>query len=156
MDKYFKARTNPIVDSNNEVRKFVHHLMDITDRKKKQLELEKKERWFNAVFNDPNSFIGVLDTEGNLLKANKKSLEFVGATQDQVKEKKFWNTPWWQHSDEGQRKLQEAVEKASKGEFVRFEVEHHVKDNEKVEVDFSLRPVYKEDEVVKLIAEGRL
>src|SRR5262249_2334022 len=70
----------------------------------------------------------------------------------------FWETPWWTGSPESQQRLKEAIPRAAKGEFVRFEAEHFAGDpgRSKIIVDFSIKPVRDEaGEVIYLLPEGR-
>jgi len=69
------------------------------------MESNDIERQFQAIFNDPNTFIGILGLDGNLLIANKTALDFIGSDGSDVQEKKFWDTPWWTHSEALQKKL---------------------------------------------------
>jgi CheY-like chemotaxis protein len=43
------------------------------------------------------------------------ALEFAGVQEQDVVGKLFWETPWWIHSQEEQRKLQEAMDKGCNG-----------------------------------------
>ncbi len=144
------------VEAENGVEILEGIIMDITEYKENEIELRESKRLFNAIFEDQNSFIGLLNPEGNLLKANETSMDFIGSSIRDLRDLPFWKTPWWTHSEELQQRLKRGIERASKGEVVRFEVTHCGEGGDMVAVDFSLRPVYdEEDEVVGLIAEGR-
>ncbi len=124
--------------------------------KKTEEELRQSKRQLEAIFNDPETFIGVIDTDGTLREGNESALEFVSDPPSKVEGKKFWNTPWWTHSPELQQKLKKAIERAKTGEIVRFEATHIGKNRKEITVDFSLRPVRNdEDEIVSLIASGK-
>jgi PAS domain S-box-containing protein len=118
--------------------------------------LRKSEEKFRVVFDQTFQFIGVLDTEGTLLQANRSSLQFAGLSEDDVIGKPFWDTPWWTHSKELRQQLKDAVKDAVKGELVRFEATHYSPDGQVNYIDFSLKPVTDVDgKVVLLIPEGR-
>ena len=97
-----------------------------------------------------------MTTEGRLLEANRTACQFVGVQESKVIGKPFWETPWWTHSTELQEELRCAVNKATAGQFVRFEVKHPSTDGRLHYMDFSLRPVEDESgSVVFLMAEAR-
>jgi PAS domain S-box-containing protein len=93
--------------------------------------------------------------DGTLIDANKASLTAAGIDSEDVLNKPFWDTVWWSHSAELQKRLQQAVEKSSGGDFDRFEATHPTPDGDMIVVDFSLKPIKnKEGDVVFLIPEG--
>ncbi|MES9971064.1 MAG: AAA family ATPase [Candidatus Thiodiazotropha sp.] len=118
--------------------------------------LRESEQKFRVIFDHTFQFIGVLDTEGTLLQANRTALQFAGVDIEAVIGKPFWETPWWGHSVELQERLKRAVLTAAKGKLVRFEASHPSPDGNVSYVDFSLKPVINaQGEVVQLIPEGR-
>jgi PAS domain S-box-containing protein len=118
--------------------------------------LRESEEKFRVIFNHTFQFIGVLDTDGTLLQANRTALQFAGTSEEEVIGKPFWETPWWAHSIELQQRLKNAVQEATTGRLVRFEATHPSPDGQVNYVDFSLMPVFDKDGHVKLlIPEGR-
>ncbi len=90
------------------------------------------------------------------MDANRTALEFAGTKSEEVLGKPFWETQWWNHSPEMQKKLKDAVKKAANGEMVRYEANLIAKDDTMRFIDFTLKPVYDENgKVVLLIPEGR-
>ncbi len=155
LDKYFLARTNPMLNEEGEIDKIVHQEIDITDLKKREKKIKESMMLFESIFHDPETYIGILDLDGKLIKANMSSLELIDSSMSDLKDTYFWNTPWWTHSGELQEKLKESIEKAVEGEICRFKAHHSGANGEEVEVDFSLRPVENDEgEIVRLIAEG--
>ncbi|GAA0666315.1 PAS domain S-box protein [Natronoarchaeum mannanilyticum] len=129
---------------------------DVTERNARERRLREYKRQFDAVFDDPDSFIVLLDPDGIVRKANDTALKFVDADFESVHGAPFWNTPWWDHSGAPREKLEEWVERAAGGESVRYEATHHGPDGETATIDGTIRPVTDEDgRVVSLIAEGR-
>ncbi len=125
------------------------------EHKETKKRLQKTYRRFKAIFNDPTTFLGILDKDGTLLSANQASLEFIGADEKEVEGKKFWNTPWWDHSEQLQNRLKEAVKKTSSGDYDQFEAYHVGEKGEDIFVDFHIRPVKDKDgEIISLIVEG--
>jgi PAS domain S-box-containing protein len=118
-------------------------------------ELRESERQLQAIFDDPDTFIGILELDGSLLRANKSALKFIDSTNPEVKGMKFWDTPWWTHSKDLQEKLKSGIINARKGKVVRFEAEHFGKDGNYIVVNFSMRPVRNfQDKIYRFIVEG--
>ncbi|MFK7769014.1 MAG: PAS domain S-box protein [Mariniblastus sp.] len=118
--------------------------------------LAESDARFRGIFNQTFQFIGIMSPDGTLVNANRTSLKAAGISPEEVLGKKFWDTAWWQHSNELQTRLREAVKKAATGTFDRFEATHPTADGSILNVDFSLKPVKDETgKVVFLIPEGR-
>jgi PAS domain-containing protein len=69
--------------------------------------LQQSKRKFRAIFDGIFQFIGLLDTDGIVLEANQTALAAIGATAAQIVGQVFWETPWWTHSPDLQRRLQQ-------------------------------------------------
>jgi len=118
--------------------------------------LEQSERRFRATFNSQFQFIGLMLPNGTLIEANQTALELGGLEPGDVLGKPFWCTHWWSLSSEAQQRLREAIQVAAGGEFVRYGVEIRGAANTTTPIDFSIKPVYDEQQrVTLLIAEGR-
>lgn len=129
---------------------------EISERKQAEDALRKSETMLRAIFDQTFQFIAVLKLDGKVLKVNKTAMNFVGVEEPEILGKLFWKTPWWIHSNEGQKRLKKAVHDASIGKFVRYETTHVAPDGTVMNIDFSIKPVRGEDgTIVLLIAEGR-
>ena len=129
---------------------------DVTERMRVARELEESERRFHAIFNSTYQFIGLLNPDGTVLEANQTALDFIGLSNADVIGKPFWEAPWWTHSPQLQQRVKDGIKAAAHGKLVRFEAEHIGKDGERIDIDFSLKPVLNEQgEVVLIIPEGR-
>jgi two-component system cell cycle sensor histidine kinase/response regulator CckA len=130
---------------------FYGFMQELTNR-----DLRRSEKKFRAIFDQTFQFIGLLDIKGTLLAANKTSLDVLDIKEEDLLGNPFWETPWWNHSPELQEKLKNAIDRAAKGEFVRFEASHFNKEGNSFYVDFSLKPVHDDTgNVIMLIPEGR-
>jgi len=129
---------------------------EISERKQAENALRKSETMLRAIFDQTFQFIAVLKLDGTVLKVNKTAMDFVGIEEPEILGKPFWRTPWWTHSDAGQKRLEKAVHGACKGEFIRYETTHVAPDGTVMNIDFSIKPVRDETgKTVFLIAEGR-
>lgn len=105
-----------------------------------------KNPYLEALFQTPDLFAGILDEEGRLLDANQAALDFIDKELEELKRGKFWETPWWDHSNQLQNELRGKIEDARDGEASRLEVEHFLPEGDKVTVDFILRPVAEQSD----------
>jgi PAS domain S-box-containing protein len=114
------------------------------------------ERIFRAVFDQSFQFMGLLTPDGTLVAANRASLEFIQREEAEVLGLPFWLTPWWTHSPQQQKRLQEALRRVAQGQTVRFETTHPDASGRVHYVDFSLRPITDDrGRVFLLVPEGR-
>src|SRR5579863_4899226 len=103
-------------------------------------------------------FVGLLDAQGTVLEINQVALDAVGIKLSDVEGRPFWTTFWWQVSEEIRTILKESIQRASRGEFVRWDTEIYGRagGKETMIIDASLMPVKDEQgNVVFITAEGR-
>ena len=93
----------------------------------------------------PSVFAGLLDPDGVLRYANQAALQAVGRTPEQVIGKRFDTTPWWQGCELSQRRLQQALASAARGQASRFDVRIATRSGTTLTMDFSLLPLYGPD-----------
>ena len=145
-----------IPDKHGDFTTFLIIQRDISERLQTARRLEESERRFHAIFDSTFQFIGLLDTKGTVLEINQTALDYFGATDTDIVGKLFWETPWWTHSPQLQKRLKDGMMQAARGKLVRFEGEHIGKDGQRVVVDTSLKPILNEQgETVLIIPEGR-
>ncbi len=131
-------------------------LGSLIKHKKSEANLRESERRFRAIFNSTFQFMGLLTTEGILIQSNQSSLDFIGVEEKEIIGLPFWETPWWQISQETRDRVRKAITAAAAGEFIRYEVEIIGIDNTPIIIDFSIKPVFDENgKIVLLIPEGR-
>lgn len=123
-------------------------MQDVTERK-------RRERRYDAIFNNTFGFTVLLSPDGRVLEVNDTALSFGGVSREDVVDRRIWETPWISYDADVARFAEEAVSTASEGEFLRRELEVQGAERKAV-VDTSIRPVTdKSDEVVLLVVEGR-
>ena len=127
---------------------------DITDRKEREQELRRKERRYQAIFEDPNILAGLLAPEGALLDVNRTAMEYTRASREEVLGQQFWQTPWW--SSDMKPVIREKIERAADGEYAQFEAEHVIPDGTSRTVAGIIRPVTDQSgQVVSLVVSAR-
>ncbi len=103
-------------------------------------------------------FVGLLDARGSVLEINQVALDAVGLKLSDVEGRPFWTTFWWQVSPDINQGIRDAIARALKGEFVRWDTPLFASPDGSVTIiiDASVMPV-KDDQgnVVFLACEGR-
>jgi len=129
-------------------------ITDITERRRREMELRRNERRFESMFHDPNILVGLLDTDGTAQHINDTALEYVEADRDDVIGEPFWGTPWW--TDDTTADLKRWIDRAADGEYVEYEVNHPTSDGDVFTVEGTVRPVTNDEgAVVSLIVSAR-
>lgn len=147
--------TKVVKNNENKVTHFYCYITDITNQIKLSKKLSATEDIISTIYNNSFQFIGLMKTDGTLIRANKTSLEFANIKEEDVIGKKFWDCPWWQHSKKDQKALKKDIKKAAKGKFVKDQKVHYDDKGNKIYVDFSIKPVFNDKkEVIFLIPEG--
>lgn len=124
------------------------YLRDVTERK-------QRARRFEGIFNQTFQFTGLLDPDGTLIEVNDAALAFGGLERDAIVGKQFPEIGWWTHSEAASDTIEKAINRASDGEFVRYETDALGSDG-LATIDFSVKPVSDEDGGISmLVVEGR-
>ncbi|WP_436923995.1 PAS domain S-box protein [Halosimplex amylolyticum] len=126
-----------------------------SDREERERRLEQTERRFEAMFEDPNVLVGLLEPDGTVLDINETAMEYVDADLADVRGDLFWETPWWGESDV-QSDVREWTERAAAGEYVEFRADLSRPDGERYVLEGYFRPVTNDaGEVVSIIVSDR-
>ncbi len=153
------------------------YFRDVTDRIERERDLQRTERRFEAIFEDPNILVGLLDPDGTVLDINETAMEYIDADLGDVRGEPFWETPWWgvdavdgSERADGSRAsadersessgvpddVREWTERAAAGEYVDFEADLTRPDGERYVLSGYFRPVRDDDgEVVSIIVSDR-
>ena len=125
-------------------------------RNEAQIRLIESEERFRGVFDQSVQSISLLKPDGTVFDVNETALEIGRVGQREIKGRKFWDAYWWNVSDHTRQDLQVAVERAAKGEFVRYEVPAQDVHGNKVVIDLSIKPIRNEQGAITLlVTEGR-
>jgi CheY-like chemotaxis protein len=131
-------------------------LANAVEKHRAERALHESERRFGAVFNDPFSFIGLLETDGTVIAVNQTALDAIGEEAAAVEGKPFWKTPWWTFSEDVQAELRDKIADAADDEFIRFRTKNWTEKLGCLVLDVIVRPVHDgSGSVETLIVEGR-
>ncbi len=118
--------------------------------------LEDNELKFRAIFNHTGQFTCVLQTNGKIIDINQTALDFAKLNSSSVIGKPFWEIHWGKISSVQKQCLQQAIEQASQGEVVRYEMEIAEQHEAINKIVFSLTPLKdQQNKVIMLICESR-
>jgi len=143
-------------DSNGPSDRVFAFIEDVTRFRNREAQLRTHRLQRSTVFDSPQLFVGLLDTDGMLLEANETALEFADLERDEVVGEYFPSTPWWQEEATDREQLAEAITEAKDGAETTFFATYRNSEGERAEARVLVRPVYDEarDEVVNIIVEG--
>lgn len=114
----------------------------------------KSEKKFHALFDYSFQFIALLGPNGRVLEINRTALKFRNLNESDILGMFFWKTPWWNHSASLIDQIKSGVNRAAKGETVRFEITSN--DVEYICFDVSVKPINDDKgNILFLIAEAR-
>lgn len=89
-----------------------------------------------------------------MLAANDAALSFGGFDHDEIVGRSFADISWWTHSESVHERVQDALDRAANGEFVRYETDVQG-DNGLKTIDFSAKPIDAGGEPSLIVVEGR-
>ncbi|ADB61172.1 multi-sensor signal transduction histidine kinase [Haloterrigena turkmenica DSM 5511] len=120
------------------------------------VENARTERRFEAIFEDPNILVGLLDPDGTVLDINGTAMEYIDADLADVTGEPFWETPWWGRGDDARADVEEWTNRAAEGEYVEFETDLTRPSGERYTINGVFRPVTDDDgDVVSIIVSDR-
>ncbi|GAB3663315.1 PAS domain-containing sensor histidine kinase [Halopiger thermotolerans] len=132
------------------------YFRDVTERVQRERELERTERRFEAIFEDPNILVGLLEPDGTVIDINGTAMEYIDADLADVTGAPFWETPWWGEGDGVQDDVREWTERAAAGEYVNFETDLTRPNGEWYTLNGVFRPVTNDDgDVVSIVVSDR-
>ncbi len=126
-------------------------LAEITERKRAEEALRESETRAKAMLNTGSQLQGLLKPDGTLIEINAAALAMIGAGEEDVLGRPFWDCPWWTHDPDLQARLRQALKRAADGESVQFLATHHETDGTEHIINFGATPVRDENGEVALI-----
>jgi PAS domain S-box-containing protein len=95
--RWFLCRASPIANTAGEVVKWCGINSDIEDRKQAEVALRVHEQRFELIVNSLPTRVVLFSPEGEVLHANRHTLDYAGATLDELK---AWKTNGLTHPDD--------------------------------------------------------
>lgn len=112
------------------------------------LSLDTLRRVIDCLF----PFVGVFSLDGRLIEANRAPLDAAGVRRADVIGKPFWETYWWSHSPAVQDRVRDALQRAARGEIVRYDEDVRIAGGSLMTIDVMFRPLRGPDgEIEQLV-----
>lgn len=141
--RWLDVRKQVFCDTSREPAKPSHAILaarDITEQRRWQNELADREAQLRRVIDNMLTFVGILDTDGNLQEVNETAVQAGGIRRDDVIGKPFWECYWWCYDEAVGSKLREAFASCLEGNIVRYDVPVRMAEEEMM-IDFMMVPV---------------
>jgi len=153
--RFFIRTLSPLTEHSGKVRAVTVVSKDITERKRAEEALRERELFFSGTLNDMLTFVAVLEPGGDIIFVNNTPLKIAGMNLEDIIGEKFYDTYWWEYSDEAKQTIREDIELASSGKIISHPIQ--VKTTEGlVWIEFSIHPIYDDKRKVKyIVPEGR-
>ncbi|TWT98868.1 PAS domain-containing protein [Neorhodopirellula pilleata] len=130
-------------------------VLDVTDRKEREMETARREANLRRVINNQLGLVGVIDRQGILLEVDDRSLAIAKTRREDVIGFHFADAPWWNYDPAVAQRMRESMQRAVAGEVVRYDVSLFSHTDEGVMIDFMIAPVFDEQGNVEyLIPSG--
>lgn len=143
--RYFRQVLVPHLNDADRTVGVMSFAFDITDQVNARREVEYARRDLQTLIDSLAAFVGMLTPDGTLIRANQTALASAELEPEDVLGKKFWDTYWWCWNEETPARLKDAIERAARGETVRYDAQVRVGDGSFMMIDFQLVPVRDED-----------
>lgn len=148
MGRHFDVFATPVEPRG----RFAIVFKDVTARKQAEAALIESEAQLWRVLDQLFAFVGVLTPEGVVKYANRAPLEAAGIALQDVAGQRFDETYWWSYDEAVQSQLREAMQRAAKGEAVRYDVAVRMAGGRLMNIDLQIAPMRNEKgEIVGLI-----
>ncbi len=118
--------------------------------------LGEKERFHEALLDDMLTFVAVLEPNGDVVFVNNTPLKVGGFELKDVVGRKFYDAPWWTHSDEVYETVKHDIELCRNGETLVHDVQIMIADGSLMWIEYSMHPIFDDEGKVQyLVPEGR-
>ena len=97
--------------------------MDITEQKRAEEALREREQFFSGTLNDMLTFVAVLEPDGDIIFVNNTPLKIAGMNLEDIIGKKFYDTYWWEYSDEAKQTIREDIKLAASGKIISHPIQ---------------------------------
>jgi PAS domain S-box-containing protein len=137
------------------------HLMQSNKDLEKKVQnrtrtLQESDRKFRAIFDNHYQLTGLVSPEGILKSANPSFLKLMDCREEDIIDIPLVDCPLWPKDSPLHEEVKQAIHEAVNGAFVRRELHLKNSKGEPQVIDFSLKPVFNENnELIYIVPEGR-
>lgn len=131
-------------------------LENLEMQKEVSTQLRLSEERLNTFTDALSTFTFLLSADGRVELVNKTAVQQTGLDVKDIQGQLLYHSYWWDFDAKSAAYLKEDLKKAAKGQRVEREVTLKVADNEFVEVNFILTPIFDAvGKVINLVAEAQ-
>ena len=153
--RWFSTKLQPIKDFDGSISSVQLVARDITAQKNIEKDLTDSKNFFSRTLNDMQSFVAVLKPTGEIIFINNTPLELIGKKLEDLEGVLFYETPFWNYSEEVKESLKRDINLCASGKTLVHEIQINTI-NGPIWIDFSMHPVYGDNGKVKyIVPEGR-
>ena len=145
----------PIRNSHDEIQGMILVFNDVTEQYILRTEINEQRTRLQGVFDDMQSIVCILDTDGTLTFINNTPLKLGNLKEHEVLGLKLWNLDFFNYNKKVQQSVKGDCSKAAKGAITFNDIALKTPDG-LFWIEFSVHPVTNnEDKIIQLVAEGR-
>jgi len=142
--RHFLSTVHRELNEDGKAVRYSGTVLDITERKQAEQALQKSEQHLRHILNSVAFFVGVMTPDGVLIEANRAAREAAELKPEEVLGKPFPDAYWWSFSPESQKRLWTAIQRAARGESVRYDVPVRIAGGRFITIDFGISPIFDE------------
>ena len=144
----------PLIE-NGEFNGLLVEAHDINEQRQLREDSRMAQQHLQDLFDDMQTMVAILDTEGRVTLTNNTPLILTGLKQEDIIGQQLWRTAWYTDDLKTQTILQNAIQDGLAGKTVQAEIQVLTPAG-RIWVEFCLHPVFDSDgQVIQLVAEGR-
>jgi PAS domain S-box-containing protein len=143
-EKWVWEQGSGVYDTGGSLLMLKGFVTDITERKQAEQSLQRSEQRLRDVLDGVAAFVGVMTPDGTLIEANRAAREVAELKPEDVLGKPFADAYWWSFSQESQKRLQAAIQRAAQGENARYDVDVRIAGGRFITIDFGISPIFDE------------
>ena len=110
-------------------------------QEKAELALREGEAHSRQILDGLFGFVGLYTPGGVLIDANEALLLAVGDRKEEVLGRPFWDTCWWNYDKQVQTEVKANMERAVRGEIVRYEPQVQIASRYLITIDITFSPM---------------
>ncbi len=139
--KYYEVHGYPIFDSNGELIQIIEYNLDITERKKAEIDLKKSEEKYHGLINALQEGVWAIDKDDHTIFVNDRMAEMLGYSVEEMTGKKVFSYM----DEQGIALCNYYIERRKQGVKEQHDFELIRKDGERIYVTMDASPTYDEN-----------
>jgi len=112
-----------------------------SSQEKAELALREGEAHSRQILEGLFGFVGLYTLDGVLIDANEAPMLAAGIKKEEVLGRPFWDTYWWNYDQQVQAELKANMERAVRGEIVRYEPQVRIANGNLITIDVTFSPM---------------